>query len=105
MKPLFIPLKTEYFEAFRDGRKATEFRIYGPRWNERTCVPGRGVVLSKGYGKRERLNGWIVSFRSSTVYGLEQHAREAFLECYGREDVDVARILIRIDRPSPGGVK
>ena len=45
---LFIPLKTAYFEAFRAGTKTVEFRLYGPRWNERTCPVGRSVVLSKG---------------------------------------------------------
>ena len=47
MKPLFIPLNTEYFEAFADGSKGEELRLYGPRWNEETCKLGREVVLSK----------------------------------------------------------
>lgn len=39
-KPLFIPLKTEYYNAFCDGTKPEEFRKYGDRWNERTCRSG-----------------------------------------------------------------
>ena len=62
MKPLFIPLKTEYFRAFQSGTKAVEYRQYGPRWNERTCAVGRPVVLSHGYGKRERLQGVVSGF-------------------------------------------
>jgi hypothetical protein len=53
--PLFIPLRAEHFEAFAAWEKTTEYRAYGPRWNERTCWPGRPVVLSLGYGKRHRL--------------------------------------------------
>lgn len=49
MKPLFIPLKTEWFRAFERGTKKTEFRLYGPRWNESTVIPGRPVTLSHGY--------------------------------------------------------
>jgi hypothetical protein len=59
---LFIPLYTRYFVAFKEGRKKTEFRDYGPRWNERTCLPGRRVTLSKGYGKYERLSGRVTKF-------------------------------------------
>ncbi|OPY70470.1 MAG: hypothetical protein A4E62_01557 [Syntrophorhabdus sp. PtaU1.Bin002] len=62
LKPLFIPLKREHFEAFENGTKTTEFRQYGPRWNERTCVVGRPVVLSLGYGKQRRLEGLITAF-------------------------------------------
>ena len=48
-KPLFVPLKTRYFRAFEDGTKTTEYRRYGPRWNERTARIGRPVTLSHGY--------------------------------------------------------
>lgn len=55
MKPLFVPLKAEYFRAFERGEKTTEYRAYGPRWNEKTCIAGRDVLLSHGYsGKRIR---------------------------------------------------
>lgn len=61
-KPLFIPLKREYFEAFAEGRKVVEYRRYGARWNERTCRNGRPVVLSLGYGKHRRLRGEVTGF-------------------------------------------
>lgn len=52
-KPLFIPLKTEWFRLFEAGTKDTEYRAYGPRWNENTCRIGRWATLSHGYsGKR-----------------------------------------------------
>jgi len=34
-KPLFIPLKTEYYESFERGAKPSELRVYGKRWNEK----------------------------------------------------------------------
>lgn len=77
MKPLFIPLKGEYFEAFRTGTKTVEYRQYGPRWNERTCPVGRPVVLSKGYGKQHRLTGVVTEFRQRYM------ATNDWLGCYG----------------------
>lgn len=71
-KPLFIPLKTEYFEAFRLGTKTVELRRYGPMWNERTCTPGRAVTLSHGYSGA-RLPAVVVRLeidvRDSEIYG------------------------------------
>lgn len=61
-KPLFVPLRGEWFDAFESGAKGTEFRALGPRWNARTCRIGRRVVLSRGYGKARRLSGVIVGF-------------------------------------------
>jgi hypothetical protein len=48
-KPLFIPLKTQWFRAFESGAKSIEYRAYGPRWNEKTCRPGRNATVSHGY--------------------------------------------------------
>ena len=62
-KPLFIPLNAEHFEDFEVGAKTKEFRVYGSRWNERTCIPGRSATLSCGYGKHRRLYGKVKSFR------------------------------------------
>lgn len=66
MKPLFIPLKKEYFQQFKNGTKTKsrdglmiEFRKYGPRWNERTITPNREVVLSLGYSG-ERITATII---------------------------------------------
>ena len=52
-KPLFIPLRTQWFREFEAGTKDTEYRAYGPRWNENTCRVGRKATISHGYsGKR-----------------------------------------------------
>lgn len=89
MKPLFIPLKSEFFEAFRRGEKKTEYRLYGARWNGSTCAPGRPVVLSKGYGKHARLYGQVQSFSICTSpAGLP-----GWRECYGENPAHVAACI------------
>lgn len=60
-RPLFIPLRREWFEAFESGDKTEEHRRHGKRWNARTCRIGRAVTLSLGYSGR-RLTGVITSF-------------------------------------------
>lgn len=71
IKPLFVPLKTEYFRAFETGAKRTEFRLYGARWNERTVVVGRQVVLSHGYSGK-RLSAKVRALRkiTNTISGI-----------------------------------
>lgn len=91
-KPLFVPLKREYFEAFRRGEKTTEFRPLGPRWNERTCALGRSVVLSLGYGKAHRLAGIITGF-STDPY---PQRRPGWTDCYGDRHTIAACIEIKI---------
>lgn len=85
VKPLFIPLKTEYFNAFKDGTKTYEFRV-GAKWNERNCRVGRAVILSKGYGKNERLNGVITSFESVNVDSLLDNDYNAVKALYPYTD-------------------
>lgn len=91
MSALFIPLKSQYFDAFAEGRKTDEFRLYGKRWNERTCHVGRAVTLSKGYGKKNRLSGIITSFRVSN------EVTPSFRDCYPNEkNPSVAVISIKL---------
>jgi len=92
-KPIFIPLKREHFMAFDDGSKKTEFRPYGPRWNERTCRIGRAVVISLGYGKQQRRRGVISSFEKSR----EPLKTLAWLQCYGHRTGDCACIGIELE--------
>lgn len=91
-KPLFIPLKKPYFEAFEAGTKIKEFRPYGPRWNEQTCAIGRRVVLSLGYGKQRRLYGVVAGFERSA----EPTNTDAWRECYGDRKVIAACIQVKI---------
>lgn len=96
MKPLFIPLKREFFEAFARGEKTHEYRLNGPRWNERVCVPGRAVVLSLGYGKQRRLTGTITSFTRHD--GPPPEISQAWRQCYGNRTSPVADIKITLDK-------
>lgn len=48
-RPLFIPLRGIWFDAFARGEKFDEWRKLGPRWRVEHCPPGRPVILSRGY--------------------------------------------------------
>jgi hypothetical protein len=76
--PLFIPLRTAFFNAFAAGRKRIEHRPYGCRWNERVCFVGRRVVISHGYSGR-RLHGRVSDFHISTKPTRSAEWRS----CYG----------------------
>lgn len=91
-KPLFIPLKRKFFERFESGEKDTEYRPYGPRWNERTCKMGRLVTLSLGYGKQRRLQGWIAGFDVSA----DATKSRDWIECYGSRHSRAACIRIKL---------
>ena len=93
VKPLFIPLKTEYYNEFVQESKFYELRLEGPRWNARTCFFGRPVVLSKGYGKAHRMNGVVTETWTETDY-----KQEDFVALYGKGKT--ARIIgITINPP------
>ena len=94
MKPLFIPLNRKYFEEFKNGRKFVEKRVYGNRWNERTCKVGRPVTLSKGYGKAERLHGVVTLFDVTEPLSRDKD----WIDIFGRDAGRVARIGIRIEK-------
>lgn len=93
-KPLFVPLATEHFNSFYDGSKDTEMRVYGKRWNEKTCRLGRLVTLSKGYGKWSRINARIVSFRKMEWETISENNR-ATLEACGIKNKPIAYIGIQ----------
>lgn len=97
-KPLFIPLKSVYFNAFTDGTKDTEYRPYGAHWNERTCYVGREVVLSKGYGKAHRLRGTVEHFAKSEAVTRTTVWRSI----YGTKYQVAACIRIKLTPAVPG---
>lgn len=77
MKPLFIPLKTRWFRAFAEGRKTVEYRAYGPRWHEATCIVGREVVISHGYSG-DRIHGVVIGFKRLALHDAPSVAQEYF---------------------------
>lgn len=92
-KPLFIPLRAKYFEAFERGEKDTEYRADLRRWNARTCYPGRAVTLSYGYGNVRRLRGVIAGFE---IVGPD--ADPAIAEVYpGKHEIAAIRIKLNED--------
>ncbi len=99
-KPLFIPLKAKFFDAFERGEKDTEYRLRGPRWNAETCRIGRRVVLSRGYGKQRRLTGVIASFHYDT---LPARNIPSWTECYDQRAGDAACIRIALDQRTTRG--
>ena len=92
-KPLFIPLKREFFEAFERGEKTVEYRVLGPRWNAQTCRIGRPVVLSLGYGKARRLHGRV------SWFGIDYSPqdRPGWVACYGAHTCKAACIGVKIE--------
>jgi hypothetical protein len=96
MKNLFVPLKKEYFFAFRDGTKDTEYRIAGKQWNSKTCIIGRKVTLSLGYGNKQRIIMQIKSYeeKASELFGDDSDV----VKCYGRKklkDKNIAIVKLR----------
>ncbi len=54
MTTLVLPLKSEYFDAIRDGTKPKEYRLVNDYWSKRLI--GRSftqIVLTKGYPKAD----------------------------------------------------
>lgn len=69
MRTLNLPLKREYFEAIRDGRKLEEYRLCTPHWRKR--LEGRKfdrIVLTLGYPARDDYDRRLVlPWRGYTV--------------------------------------
>jgi hypothetical protein len=104
-RPLFVPLRTEFYLAFAEGRKTSELRRYGARWNERTCRVGRRVVLSHGYHspRHPRLHGVVIGFEKTPAATLSPAEQALLVRLFGAVALqsDVARIVIALDT---GGV-
>lgn len=71
-KPLWVPLKAKYFDAFEAGSKTIEYRLYGAQWTEKHIYPGRPAVLGRGYSGR-RLRAEVIKLEvrvmSTETYG------------------------------------
>lgn len=61
MKVLTLPLKREFFEAIKSGKKLEEYRVYNEYWRKR--IEGNSfdkIVLTLGYPKRDDSSRRIV---------------------------------------------
>lgn len=92
-KPLFIPLRTQWFREFESGSKDTEYRVYGPRWNERTCRVGRRATVSHGYSGA-RLSRTVRGFSIMDHANAPEVARNIYPD---------AAYIIAIHLPSESG--
>jgi hypothetical protein len=74
-KPLWIPLKRKYFDAFKNGTKTIEYRHNSRQWTEKHIYPGRPVTLGCGYSG-PRLRAVVTKFETrimdSETYGPNQ---------------------------------
>lgn len=93
-RPVFLPLRAEFFRAFAAGTKTVEWRKFGPRFNERTLWVGKRVTLSNGYS-RDRLTGRIVQLEFSLARKVE-----GALSIYKPSDTLVG-IHIKVDGVTP----
>lgn len=91
-KPLFIPLNTEFWAAFRRGEKFDELRLYGPRWNEKTCRIGRKAILSKGYGKQHRIPAVVAEFHKRDARSFGSTTQANILRIFGTLEKPIAQI-------------
>lgn len=103
LKPLFLPLNTQPYEAFERGDKHIEYRLYGKRWNEKTCIPGRDIILSKGYGKKNRMGGVITNFYVTRVKNLNVEIAASLTQYFGTLDADIACIVIKLSNNNKTG--
>lgn len=80
-KPLFIPLRKQWFDAFASGEKVEEYRPYGPRWNEKTLWIGRAAVIANGYSGPGRLNRVVAGLRKISAAEAPEAARAIYPRC------------------------
>lgn len=92
-KPLFIPLNFEFWYAFRCGEKFDELRLYGPRWNEKTCRIGRKVVLSKGYGTAHRIIAEIGDFHKREASFFDEKRQANIFRLFDTLKKPIAQIV------------
>lgn len=90
-KALFIPLMAKYYDAFIRGDKDTEYRLHGKRWNLKTCYSGRQVILSRGYGKQNRVTGAIEDVYVAPSQALPGLLKLSLREIYG--DISTSDII------------
>ena len=83
-KPLFVPLKSQYYYEFKNGTKTRELRRGSDkRWSAKNCRVGRAATLSRGYGKQDRLSATVSAHKVWRVRGLSPRDYAAFVDCYG----------------------
>ena len=97
MKPAFLPLNTEFYNAFKAGLKVDEYRLKIGRFREKNFLPGRRIILSKGYGKKDRIEGVIETCFVINLDELPEKDQKDVLACYGDKAIGHKILVIRIN--------
>jgi hypothetical protein len=94
-KAAFIPLKKEYFLEFKNRTKNCEYRRYGGRWTEKNFKRGRDIVLSLGYGKKDRIEKMIIDSYRVCSNKLPEKVQKDIYNCYNnKNDIDILVIVV-----------
>lgn len=96
-KPLFVALKTKFYEQFKYGLKRYELRKLNSNFNAQTCKIGKAVILSKGYGNHERLGCYITSYKEVNGSDLPLNMQKSAREVYGTATLRFA--IIGLSKP------
>ncbi|WP_319761898.1 hypothetical protein [Maridesulfovibrio sp.] len=94
-RPLFIPLKKEYFEQYKNGTKKYELRKPERQFQLKYLTPGRDVTLSCGYSG-DRLYTKIGGAELWHSGDLGKADRKACLDCFGQHG-EVVKINFDFD--------
>jgi hypothetical protein len=93
----FRPAQDQVLRGAKRDDKHSEHRLCRPRWNEKTCPPGRPILLSKGYGKQHSLQGVITEFLKRDAKTFGSTYRDSMLRLYGKLDKPTAEIRIKLE--------
>lgn len=92
-KPLFLPLGAQFFDDFMSGEKTAEYRLFGPRWNLKTCIPGRQIMLSRGYGQQNRAMGIIKAVHIFELIELGLELQDSLRFLYNRKRIENPEVI------------
>ena len=91
MKDLFVPLFKKYFLKIKNGEQNCEIRPANHRsWNSKNVYAGRVLLLSNGYGKKNRIRKEIIvtveGCAKFAFSGIPQRHIDAVEAIYGKRD-------------------
>ena len=94
---LEIKVFEKYFEQWIDRKKKYEMRIYGEKWNEKTCRVGKKAIIRCGSKGLSSVSGVISGFSVVEACDLPQSDQDTIKEIWGTIDLTMACIEINIE--------
>lgn len=89
MKILQLAVKTEYFEAIKDGSKKFEYRLFNEYWKKRLVDKKYDkLIITKGYPKKDDSSRKLIF----NYFGYE--IQKIKHKHFGNEEVNVFAIII-----------